>query len=149
MKLKIPPVALVLLVAALMWAVNRITDFTFTFEGQLWIAKGLFGLCTFVLVFSLYAFRKLKTTVDPMKPDKASNLVTIGIYHITRNPMYLAMLLLLLGWAVKLGNPLSLLLLVFFVWYMNQFQIKPEEEALTELFGEDYQNYCKKVRRWI
>lgn len=149
MKLKIPPVALVLLVAALMWGVEYISDSSLAFEGQRWITKGLFALCTVVGLFAMVAFRKLKTTVDPLNPDKATSLVTIGIYHMTRNPMYLAMLLLLIGWAVKLGNPINLLPLIFFVWYMNQFQIKPEEEALANLFGEEYQVYCQKVRRWI
>lgn len=149
MKLKIPPVVLVLISGVLMWGVDKLTNISYSFEGKQWLDQSLLLLCIVVLVFALAAFKKLKTTVDPMNPSKASKLVTIGIYHITRNPMYLSMLLLLTGFASKLGNPLCLIPLAFFVWYMNQFQIKPEEEALQEIFGEDYINYCKKVRRWI
>ncbi|MFK7954425.1 MAG: isoprenylcysteine carboxylmethyltransferase family protein [Ekhidna sp.] len=149
MKLKVPPVALVFVTGGIIWVIDKITDLTYSFEGKEWLDKGLLFLCVLVLVFALAAFRKLKTTVDPMNPSKATKLVTIGIYHVTRNPMYLSMLLLLAGFASKLGNPLCLIPVILFVWYMNQFQIKPEEEALQEIFGEDYTNYCKKVRRWI
>lgn len=149
MKLKIPPVVLVLFTGAMMWGIDKLTDFKFSLDGKEWVEKSLFLLCIVVLVFALAAFRKLKTTVDPTNPEKASKLVTIGVYHVTRNPMYLAMLLMLMGFATKLGNPLSLGPLIFFIWYMTQFQIKPEEEALSKIFGEDYINYCKRVRRWI
>lgn len=149
MKLKIPPVVIVFLIGISMWGVNYLTGLSIDFTGKAMAAKIVLTLCVVVLIFALYAFRKLKTTVDPMNPDKASKLVTIGIYAITRNPMYLAMLLLLLGWSIKLANPLNLLLLILFIWFMNQFQIKPEEEALTKIFGKEYLAYCKKVRRWI
>ncbi len=149
MKLKIPPVALVIITAGLMWGVNKLISISYSFAELQWVSKGLFALCIIVLLFALAAFKKLKTTVDPMHPEKASKLVTVGIYHLTRNPMYLSMLLLLAGFAVKLGNPICVLPLVIFVWYMNQFQIKPEEEALRKIFGEDFNSYCRKVRRWI
>jgi len=63
--------------------------------------------------------------------------------------MYLGMLFLLMGFFIRLGSLYTLPVLALFVWYMTTFQIKPEEEALTKLFGEDYQNYLKQVRRWI
>jgi len=63
--------------------------------------------------------------------------------------MYLGMLLMLTGWAMLVGNPHGLTLLFFFVWYLTQFQIKPEERMLTELFGDQYTDYQKRVRRWL
>lgn len=149
MKLKIPPVALVMITAAMMWGMDKVIHLSYSFSGKEWVIKSIFLLCVIVLVFALVAFWKLKTTVDPTNPEKATKLVTIGIYHVSRNPMYLAMLLLLIGFGFKLGNPLNLLSIAFFIWYMNQFQIKPEEQALTKLFGQVYLDYCKKVRRWI
>lgn len=151
MKLKIPPVVVVLVVAVLMWSVNYFTKefLSFPFEGQQLISRIFFVLCMLFVVSGIYAFGKLKTTVDPMKPEEASSLVTIGVYHVSRNPMYMGMLLLLIGWSVRLGNPSNILFLVLFVWFMTNFQIKPEEEALSENFGTSYLDYCKKVRRWI
>ena len=95
------------------------------------------------------SFRLAQTTVDPVHPERASSVVTTGIYRWTRNPMYLGFWLLLLAYAVKLSQPLALLLLPVFIGYMNRFQIIPEEQALERLFGDDYRNYCQRVRRWI
>jgi protein-S-isoprenylcysteine O-methyltransferase Ste14 len=50
-------------------------------------------------VAGIVSFRKAVTTVYPLKPDMTLSLVTTGIYKITRNPMYLGSLLLLIGWA--------------------------------------------------
>ena len=97
----------------------------------------------------MYIFRKQRTTFNPTQPTNASSLVKTGIFRMSRNPMYISMLLLLIGWAVKLGNPFSILILILFVWYMTQFQIKAEEEALTKIFGTEYKEYCRKVRRWL
>jgi protein-S-isoprenylcysteine O-methyltransferase Ste14 len=75
--------------------------------------------------------------------------VTSGIYGFTRNPMYLGMLFVLIGWALYLGNALALLLLPVFIFYMNRFQIEPEERVLTTLFGPEFLEYASRVRRWI
>ena len=61
----------------------------------------------------------------------------------------LGMLLLLLAYGLKLGNAFNTLLAALFVYYMNQFQIRYEEEALLKKFGRDYKLYCKAVRRWF
>ena len=95
------------------------------------------------------AFRRARTTVNPLKPDSASSLVDSGIYRLTRNPMYLGFALALLGWGIFLSNPLSLAMLFVFVGYMNRFQIVPEERALESLFGDAFKAYRSKVRRWL
>ena len=151
MRLKIPPVVVVLIIAVLMWGTNVLTKeyLSFSFEGQQLVSRCFFVLCSFFVLSGIYAFFKFKTTVDPMKPEKANKLVTVGVYHITRNPMYVGMLLLLTGLGIKLANPLNFLMLLLFIWFISRFQIKPEEEALKEKFGASYETYCKKVRRWI
>ena len=63
--------------------------------------------------------------------------------------MYLGFLLMLAGWAIFIGNVLSLLGLPAFAFYMNQFQIKPEERALASIFGDEFRAYRSNVRRWI
>jgi protein-S-isoprenylcysteine O-methyltransferase Ste14 len=93
-------------------------------------------------------FRKAKTTVNPLKPH-ASSLVTWGVYAISRNPMYLGGLIMLLGWAIFLPNALAFVFLPIYVLYINWFQIAPEERALTSLFGQTYVAYQMRARRWL
>jgi len=151
MQLKIPPVFVVAISAAIIWFLDQhiLPEYTYVFPYQRVMSTTLFVSCMLVMMMSMYQFRKQRTTFDPTQPGKASTLVQSGIFRVTRNPMYVSMLLLLTGWSIKLGNPFSLLILILFVWYMTQFQIKAEEEALTEVFGEEYKVYCRKVRRWV
>jgi protein-S-isoprenylcysteine O-methyltransferase Ste14 len=79
----------------------------------------------------------------------ASALVTGGVYRLTRNPMYLGLLLDLLAWAVFLWAPLALAVLPIFVLYIHRFQIVSEERALSSLFGSEYADYKQLVRRWL
>ena len=102
-----------------------------------------------LLLAGAWGFRKSGTTVDPTRPGKASALVTTGVYRYTRNPMYLGFLLLLAGWAAFLSNGWSLLVLPLFVASMNRFQIGPEERVLAEMFGQEFEDYSNRVRRWI
>ena len=84
-----------------------------------------------------------------MKPGSASVLVDGGIYRLTRNPMYLGFFVVLLGWAIFLSNIVAFLLLPAFIFYMNRFQIEPEEKALVGLFGQTFVAYKTRVRRWL
>jgi protein-S-isoprenylcysteine O-methyltransferase Ste14 len=93
-------------------------------------------------------FRRVKTTINPMTPEKSSALATSGVYAWSRNPIYVADAILLLAWAIYLGNPVALLGIPLFVLYINRFQIRPEEEALRKAFPE-YEDYCRRVRRWL
>ena len=89
------------------------------------------------------------TTLNPLDPSLSSHLVVSGVYQLTRNPMYLGMLVVLLGWGDFLDNFLAYSgALVFFV-YITAFQIKPEEAAMLEKFGEPFKQYCQSVRRWL
>lgn len=151
MKLKIPPVFVVAICAVSMWSLDQhlLSKYAYIFPQQRIISMIAFVCCMLFMMMSMYIFRKQQTTFDPTQPDKASSLVQTGVFKVSRNPMYVSMLLLLTGWAVKLGNPFSILILILFVWYMTQFQIKSEEDALSKIFGEEYKEYCKKVRRWL
>jgi protein-S-isoprenylcysteine O-methyltransferase Ste14 len=97
----------------------------------------------------IFAFRRAKTTVNPMTPQRTSSLVTSGVYRVTRNPMYVGLLFVLVGWAVFLSAVWPLLGPVVFVYYIGRFQIAPEEQALAELFGSEYSAYKSGVRRWL
>jgi protein-S-isoprenylcysteine O-methyltransferase Ste14 len=150
LELKIPPLAIVVITAALMWLVARKTpDFAFHFSVRMAVALGvsLAGI-TFSATGS-FTFRRAGTTLNPMKPESASALVQSGIYQRTRNPMYFGFLLDLLAWAIFLSNWLTFVFLPFFIAYMNRFQIEPEERALASRFGDEFATYKTKVRRWI
>lgn len=150
LELKIPPVALFLLTGLAMWLVNRFfPEFHWMPPGKEIVAGFLCACSALVGVGGVIAFRRARTTVNPTTPEAASCLVCSGVYRITRNPMYLALLLLLTGWAIMLANPMNLLLLPVFVLYMNRFQILPEERMLLSLFGADYFAYQQSVRRWL
>jgi protein-S-isoprenylcysteine O-methyltransferase Ste14 len=150
LELKVPPVAIVLFMAALMWLVARTAPaFEFALPARVFLAVGLAVTGIVASLSGVVSFRRAKTTVNPMKPDSSSSLVSSGVYALTRNPMYLGFLLVLAGWAVFLSNVLGLLLLPVFVFYMNRFQIEPEEKALAILFGPAFIAYQSRVRRWL
>jgi protein-S-isoprenylcysteine O-methyltransferase Ste14 len=116
----------------------------------------LFGLHWYLVVAGvlvslagIWEFRKAKTTIDPTKPEKASHLVSGGIYRVTRNPMYLGMQFIIIAAVVKFGNYYGFIALPCFIFYITQFQIKPEERIIEGIFGDEYQQYKKRVRRWI
>ena len=100
-------------------------------------------------LLGLLAFRSAHTTVNPLKPERASVLVQGGVYRFTRNPMYVGLGLLLLAWAVYLSALLPFAAPAAFVLYVTRFQIQPEERVLRQLFGQEYQDYATRVRRWL
>lgn len=146
----IPPPLLVLLAGALMYLVEAYARFG-KFEFALAVPLALLLLIAGLLLMLVAAasFLKAKTTINPLRPARASSLVSTGIFSLSRNPIYLGDLLLLAAWLLWLGNWLNLAVLVLFVCYLNRFQIGPEERALSQLFGDDYRAYCARVRRWI
>jgi len=150
MELKLPPVVVLFIFCLLMYLLDRFLPFgEFEFFGRNYLIYGLSGLAVLIGLISVGHFFSTKTTVDPTKPNKASKLVTTGIFAYSRNPMYLGLLLFLLAWGLWLGNAFNILLAAGFVSYMNRFQILPEENALTKLFGKEFLVYCKQVRRWF
>ncbi|MBP9159034.1 MAG: isoprenylcysteine carboxylmethyltransferase family protein [Sphingobium sp.] len=150
LELKIPPLALVLLAGGVMWVIAwAVPTFGFVFPARRICAMGAVLIGTAVAGMGIFSFRRARTTVNPMKPDSSSALVVTGIYRLTRNPMYLGFLWILLGWGIFLSNAPAFLVLPGFVLYMNRFQIEPEERALTRLFGRAFVTYATQVRRWI
>ncbi|NRA71691.1 MAG: isoprenylcysteine carboxylmethyltransferase family protein [Gammaproteobacteria bacterium] len=146
---KIPPPIWGLLFAALMYLVADIMPILLFVNDSQWLIAGLFmAIGFFIDVYSVIGFVRAKTTINPLSLD-ASALVTSGLYKYSRNPMYLGMLLILLGWITYLGALSSLLLLYVFVYTINRLQIKPEEEKLEQLFGQQYTDYCQQARRWL
>ena len=150
LELRIPPPLVALIHGALMWVIAPLGPVLDVPEsariaGALVIFAG--GLA--VAIAGIISFRLAKTTVNPLKPETATSLVSSGIFGVTRNPMYLGLLLALLAWTLYLSSPVALLGPVAFWLYITRFQIIPEERAMTKLFGNSFAAYCAKVRRWI
>lgn len=110
---------------------------------------GLTALATAILVAvqEKKRFAQEGTTIFPN--EKPSTLITDGAYRYSRNPMYLAMVVGLLGlWPLTGGYSPALIVLLFAAIIQHRFILK-EETNLTEAFGDDYQSYKASVRRWI
>ncbi len=110
------------------------------------------GIALIVLGFAVtapaaQAFRRLDT---PLKPfEESTVVVTTGMFRLTRNPMYLGMVVGLLGVAILLGSLVSFLPVPVFVVIIHVQFIVHEERFMEELFGAEYLAYKRKVRRWI
>ncbi len=150
LELKLPPVLITVIFALLMWLVSLLTTkipmstgLRLTALLVMTAAGALVGLAGIV------SFRKAGTTVNPLSPHTCSSLVVSGVFSISRNPMYLALFLVLVGWGLCLANLYSLVLAIGFVAYMSHFQIRPEERALEAAFGQEFLDYRRQVRRWL
>lgn len=147
MELKVPPPLVfvasnVLMLLTLLIPVGQVSSMP-------WIAI-LFIVAGIAIGFlSIKAFKQAQTTISPIAPEKSSSLVVVGIYRISRNPMYLGMASLLVGSALLIGTIWAWLGVVGFILYINRFQIIPEEKVLANKFGKAYQAYCHQTRRWL
>jgi len=150
LQLKIPPPIYAISIALIMWLLSRyfpVVQLIFSPWNKLGIALML--LAGLLDLSSLYLFFKKRTTPNPMKPEFTTGLVTNGLYKISRNPMYLGLLTILIGFAIYLGNLTSFLVLPAFYFVITEMQIKPEERMLEKKFSEEYLAYKNKVRRWL
>lgn len=147
---RIPPPVILLICLVLMRLLSEIpSSISIGFAQDFILPAILLILGLGLMLAGVIAFRKAQTTVNPLSPNSASALVEAGVYRITRNPMYLGMALITIAWAFYLSNPWSLIGVVGFVVFINHYQIKPEETAMSALFGDQYVVYKQKVRRWI
>jgi len=150
--LKIPPPIVALIVLFAMKLARTIPSFEYGLIelpyhrpiGYLLAAVGIL-----MVIVSNRQFHRASTTVNPMRPQEASTLVTAGLFRYSRNPIYLGMALLTLAGVAISQNLLNLLLVIAFVVYITLFQIRPEEQALRAKFGGAFDTYCERVRRWI
>lgn len=150
LRLKIPPVVYGLAAVAIIWLCNAFTPlYHVQFAYQNNFARALVVIGMAVALSGILTFVKLRTTIHPNHPNKTSSLATIGIYKYSRNPMYLGILLNLLGIVLYFGALSSIVAIWIFVSCMTKYQIVPEEVALQEKFGESYTHYLQNVRRWL
>ncbi|SCK04925.1 isoprenylcysteine carboxylmethyltransferase family protein [Vogesella sp. LIG4] len=150
---RVPPPLVGLLCAVLMLALQRHAPLGALPPGVLrvahWLLWPLLLLALLLDGSAVLSFIRRHTTVNPLRPQNSSTLVLEGFYRLSRNPMYLGMLCLLLGWALWLGDWVTLAGPLLFGLWIDRFQIRPEERALAARFGDDYLAYCRRVRRWL
>jgi protein-S-isoprenylcysteine O-methyltransferase Ste14 len=150
LELRVPPVVVLAVAAVAIWGLRRLFPEMGLFIPARRILYGAFlGAGILVGAAGVIAFRRARTTVNPLRPDAASTLVTGGIYRFSRNPMYLGLALVLAALVVFFSNPLGVAPVVAYIAWMNAFQIAPEERALRARFGADFDEYCARVRRWL
>lgn len=111
----------------------------------------LIGLVIAFLGFMLMGksrdlFSKHNTT---LKIEKSNHMITEGVFSKTRNPMYLGMAILILGFSIFSANLIALFLPFIFLIIIRLLYISKEEQLMSEKFGQDYLAYKTKVRRWI
>ena len=93
------------------------------------------------------AFHQVQTTVKPFEESTA--LITTGVFRITRNPMYLGYLLILLGVALIVRSVIPYAVILVFAVLMDRVFIRVEEQMLEKQFGQDWLEYAQEVRRWV
>ncbi len=160
LELKVPPVAVLLIIALLIWGNSRLLAKSGWFDWFDWLDWSDYkmiclSLCVLVVcvgvvvaVLGARQFAKSKTTVKPTNPHEATTLVSDGIYKYTRNPMYLGLSLLLLAEVLFFGQILLVVWVGVFMLYITRFQIIPEERILSGKFA-NFEKYKKSVRRWV
>lgn len=141
----LPPPILCFFIGVVMYVLPKIGQYS-RFFYAIWF---LISLSILIAVVSVWQFYRYDASIDPQQLDKTTQLVTSGIFQITRNPMYLSLLLILMAWALWLGHLLAWSGIIAFVLLMNRFQISREEIYLEKKFGDEYRRYKLKVRRWI
>lgn len=142
---RIPPPFLLLALAAIVWTLPGSNSM----PAQLFIGAPVFLAGLAINAWPKLLFRRAGTTVNPLRPELSSALITSGPYRCSRNPMYLGYALALLGWVICMGKPFGLIVVVLFVCYVTIFQIRPEERQLAARFPVEYTAYKKAVRRWV
>ena len=148
MKTKIPPP----LIGLTFILINYLSTFLFesvSFPYQEIISLLILSSGFLIIVTAARLFSRYKTIISPITPEKSTSLVTEGVFSFSRNPMYLGMLIIITSSSIFFATWVGLLLIILFIVIINFFQIEPEEKMMRKLFGEEYEAYTTKVRRWI
>lgn len=146
---RVPPPLVLLACGGLAWGLAQVPAARFAFPGAtaLAIALVLAGLA--LNLVPKLAFDRAGTTVNPLRPERAARLVRTGLHRWSRNPMYLGHAVILLGIALALRNAFAFVAVPVYALYVTRFQILPEERALLARFGREYEDYRRRVRRWL
>tara|TARA_B100001057_G_C22818516_1_gene938451 strand:- start:525 stop:977 length:453 start_codon:yes stop_codon:yes gene_type:complete len=142
-----PPIVTLFFGLCIFFSKSYFPDFNNQIFNVLGVISILLGIT--ILFLAVRLFNKQNTTVNPIKIEKASSLVVAGIFQYSRNPMYLGMLFVLTGLMFKFNLIGGFIFTLLFMLFMTVFQIKPEEQIMSKLFGDEFNEYKKKVRMWL
>lgn len=127
----------------LAWAI----PFRFPWGALPWTGWALLAMAALLFASAAFEFARARTTIIPHRYP--SRLITTGVFGLTRNPIYLADLLILAGVSLLMGWPQGLVLVPVLGWILSRRFIRPEEARLRETFGEAFEDYAERTRRWI
>jgi protein-S-isoprenylcysteine O-methyltransferase Ste14 len=144
-----PPIVMTLLGLAAFGATKWWPDYAFELPLRAPLALVCLLAGVALNVLPKISFRRAGTTVNPIRPETTTSLVSSGIYRYTRNPMYLGHAVILLASAVYLANALAFLAIPAFVAFISRFQIRPEEHQLSVRFPHAYAALCRQAPRWL
>ena len=145
---KIPP-PIVALVCGLIISFSKPLFPIYEHQSAIIYSVPVLFLGVIILALAALSFRKYSTSLNPLAPEKASSLVTSGIFGYSRNPMYLGMLLILVSIAITFNVYGGFIMSIIFLLFITRFQIIPEEAAMEKLFTDEFLYYKKRTRRWI
>lgn len=128
-----------------LWPIRPGFDFPKPF--RYWIGGVIVAGSFLVMLWSVRLFQRTGQDANPYTPTP--EIVESGPFRLTRNPMYLLMVLICLGIAVMLMNVWILLLIPLVAWMLQRLAILPEEAYLERKFGQKYLEYKNRVRRWL
>lgn len=146
-RLELPPVWL-LACMALAWLLSRAAPLV-SFDGPTaqWSGRGLILIGLLLMLWAALQFLRVRTSIIPREDARA--LITAGPFRFSRNPIYLADLLILLGWCLTLGALSGFLTAPLFVWAVNRRFIHGEEAMLRQAFPDAFAAWSAEVRRWL
>lgn len=143
----LPPVLFVIALVLMLlihhcWPIMQIVSFPYR-----WVGLPLLAMGIGISAWHSRLFHKLDTNIYTF--DAPGKLVTLGMFQVSRNPMYLGLLLALLGHSLLLGSLAPFAIVFTFFVITDRWYIAFEEKAMLQKFGEQYLDYKKRVRRWI
>lgn len=131
---------------ALMFGLNRaVPYFMFDFP-NIWVGFGFMALGVGLILWSAWWFYRKKTTIEPH--HQASTLLIEGPFKLTRNPIYVGMVIFCFGVVMYIGNPLAFLPWFALILILHKRFVIPEENGLLEAFGKQAEAYIAATRRW-
>ena len=148
---KFPPPILPIVTIVAGYILGRLVPVLSAYElptpARYWIG-GLIAVAA-VLVLGVWPIRQFKQSGQDVKPwTPTPQIVVSGPDKFTRNPMYLMMILICIGFAVILSDVWILILTPVCGWFIYHLAIRHEEDYLEEKFGDSYREYKNRVRRW-
>lgn len=147
---RLPPPIVLLLCGLLAWlCAHQLPGFAFSLPMRVTIVTVMATAGVLLNLVPKLLFQRAGTTVNPLRPQRTTQLVTHGVYRFTRNPMYLGQVLVLLAACLWLRNAVALGVVPVFIAYITRFQILPEERHLAQRFGPAFDAFRTRTRRWL